>query len=116
MALAGVGITAITFWLWVQLGMSLETAMNSSIAEFAAVFYAGLIGLFEGGGSLMFYAIAMYRKARREQAAKDIAARREQAAKDIAEGESRVIRLLAPEEAKRVQGLLANAGSSIDVD
>ena len=63
----GIFIVLATFGLWAMTGMSLEAAMNSSIPEFGAVFYGGLVGFFEGGG--MFYAIAKMRQKERESKA-----------------------------------------------
>ena len=59
-----IAVFVFTVLLWVKTGMSLREALDSSMVDFAVMFYGAIAGLFEGGG--MFYAIAQIAKARRE--------------------------------------------------
>ena len=61
---ASIGIFTITYGLWVAAGMSLREAMDSSIVDFAVMFYAALMGFFEGGG--MFYTLYLRKKIKKE--------------------------------------------------
>ncbi len=78
-------VFAITYGLWVKLGLSLREAMDSSIVDFAVMFYAALAALVEGGG--MFYALAYLKRGKRKLADE----RREIEAEGRAEGRVSVL-------------------------
>lgn len=100
--IAPVVIFAICIFLWVLEGYDLRGALDSSIVEWAVMFYGAALGLFELGG-WMFYAMAMNK--RKEERLRN---------EGRAEGRAEMIKSLedaaSPEQAAVLRELMNKAG------